>query len=88
MTSNAKYTPAPQVDPDDHADYTQAPPSYQAEASAANDEARLFGGAPRASEDGDVPDDFKVRTRGTRSSTRRRPPRMTLFAASSEDRGN
>lgn len=57
--SNAKYTPAPQQDPDDvpaGPAYSQAPPSYQ----AADDEARLFAGegAPRSSED-NVPDDFK-----------------------------
>lgn len=57
--SNAKYTPAPQQDPDDvpaGPAYGQAPPSYQ----AADDEARLFAGegAPRSSED-NVPDDFK-----------------------------
>jgi len=55
MASTAKYTAAPQQDPD--LEYTQPPPSYQAESSAANDEARLFGG-PRSSED-NVPDDFK-----------------------------
>jgi hypothetical protein len=58
MSAHVKYTPAPQVDPDDHADYTQAPPSYQGEASSANDQERLFGG-PRSSED-NIPDDFKV----------------------------
>lgn len=57
--SNAKYTPAPQQDPDDvpaGPAYSQAPPSYQ----AADDEARLFAGEgePRSSED-NVPDDFK-----------------------------
>ena len=51
--SNAKYTPAPQQDPDD---YAQAPPSYQAEGSAAA--GSPFGGA-RSSED-NIPDDFKV----------------------------
>ncbi|TPX11085.1 uncharacterized protein E0L32_007946 [Thyridium curvatum] len=69
MASAAKYTPAPQVDPDDHADYTQAPPSYQADAGASasaasrRDEDLLAGGVPRGSLDsngeGDVPDDFK-----------------------------
>jgi len=59
MATHAKYTPAPQVDPDDHADYTQAPPGYQAETSAANDEERLFAGSRRSSED-NIPDDFKV----------------------------
>lgn len=59
MASTAKYTPAPQDDPEAHLQYTQPPPSYQAEGSAANDQERLFGGAPRSSED-NVPDDFKV----------------------------
>jgi len=55
MASSAKYTPAPQQDPDE---FTQAPPSYQAESSAsAADSAGLFGG-PRSSED-NLPDDFK-----------------------------
>jgi len=58
MATHAKYTPAAQVDPDEHDDYTQAPPSYQAEASSANDEERLFAGTRRDSED-NVPDDFK-----------------------------
>lgn len=52
------YTAAPQQDPDAHLEYTQPPPSYQAESSAAQDQERLFGG-PRSSED-NVPDDFKV----------------------------
>ncbi|KAK0749063.1 inhibitor of apoptosis-promoting Bax1-domain-containing protein [Schizothecium vesticola] len=55
MASTAKYTAAPQDDPDA---YTQPPPSYQAESSSAQDDALLFGGAPRNSE-GEVPDDFK-----------------------------
>ncbi|KAL1894873.1 hypothetical protein Sste5346_005560 [Sporothrix stenoceras] len=69
MASTAKYSPAAAVDPDEHLDYTQAPPSYQAEASASaraaadDDQERLFSGAPRASIDGDddadLPDDFK-----------------------------
>lgn len=62
--SNAKYTPAPQHDPDtilpgDSSSYSQAPPSYQA---TAEDEARLFSGVARGSldnDDGDLPDDFK-----------------------------
>jgi hypothetical protein len=57
--STAKYTPAPQEDPDAHLNYTQPPPSYQAESSSAQDQDRLFG-APRSSED-NIPDDFKVR---------------------------
>lgn len=60
MASTTKYTAAPQQDPDESHVYTQAPPSYQAESSSANDEERLFGGGPRSSED-NVPDDFKVR---------------------------
>ena len=60
MATHAKYTPAAQVDPDEHDDYTQAPPSYQAEASSANDEERLFAGGRRSSED-NIPDDFKVK---------------------------
>lgn len=58
--SNAKYTPAPQEDPDRvpaGPAFSQAPPAYQAD----DDEARLFAGGdgvPRSSED-NVPDDFK-----------------------------
>lgn len=63
--SNAKYTPAPQHDPDSvpaagpaaASQYSHAPPSYQA--SAEDDEARLFGGGARRSEDDNLPDDFK-----------------------------
>lgn len=55
MASSTKYTPAPQEDAES---YTQAPPSYQAEASSSTDQEALFGG-PRSSED-NVPDDFKV----------------------------
>lgn len=62
--SSAKYTPAPQHDPDAvpagpaaaAPAYSQPPPSYQAD-----DEARLFAGGDglgRSSED-NVPDDFK-----------------------------
>ncbi|OAA60244.1 bax inhibitor family protein [Niveomyces insectorum RCEF 264] len=76
MASTAKYSPAAAVDPDEHLDYTQAPPSYQTEAGGAtrsgaagapgddhfndedDDQARLFSGAPRSSED-NLPDDFK-----------------------------
>lgn len=56
MTSNTKYQPAPQRDSFEETNYTQAPPSYQAEASGTGD--ALLGG-PR-SEDDNVPDDFKV----------------------------
>ncbi|CAK7565368.1 MAG: hypothetical protein SEPTF4163_003284 [Sporothrix epigloea] len=73
MASTTKYSPAAAVDPDEHLDYTQAPPSYQAEASANaraaadDDQERLFSGVPRQSSDGfgadhddsDLPDDFK-----------------------------
>jgi hypothetical protein len=58
MSANIKYTPAPQEDPEAHLNYTQPPPSYQAESSSAQDQERLFGG-PRSSED-NIPDDFKV----------------------------
>lgn len=62
MASTAKYTQAPQEDPEAHLEYSQPPPSYQAEASgAAADQQRLFAGVPRSSQDGegDIPDDFK-----------------------------
>ena len=59
MASTAKYTAAPTEDPEAHLQYTQPPPSYQAESSASTDQERLFSGAPRSSED-NVPDDFKV----------------------------
>lgn len=64
MAANAKYTPAPTQDPDEHVDYTAAPPSYQAtggpssSTADADAERLLGGGAPRSSED-NVPDDFK-----------------------------
>ncbi|KAH8588107.1 transmembrane bax inhibitor motif-containing protein-like protein 4 [Bisporella sp. PMI_857] len=57
MSSNTKYSAAPQRDSfEDTANYSQAPPSY-AEPSAATDQAALLGG-PRSSED-NIPDDFK-----------------------------
>jgi len=56
MSSNTKYTPAPQRDSFDESRYSQAPPSY--EPSSSSDQAALLGGAPRSSED-NVPDDFK-----------------------------
>ncbi|TDZ32665.1 Protein lifeguard 4 [Colletotrichum sidae] len=60
MASNAKYTPAPTSDPDEATSYTQPPPAYQADTSSAQDTDRLFGGgAPRSSQDDDIPDDFK-----------------------------
>lgn len=54
MAANTKYQPAPQRDSFDEPSYSQAPPSYQAEASDP------MLGAPRG-EDDNVPDDFKVR---------------------------
>ena len=54
MATNTKYQPAPQRDSFDEPSYSQAPPSYQAQA---NDP---MLGAPRG-EDDNVPDDFKVR---------------------------
>lgn len=50
MAANTRYTPAPTQDPD-LGTWSQAPPSYQAEAA-------LFEAAPRSSED-NIPDDFK-----------------------------
>ena len=55
MGANTKYQAAPQRDSFDEPSYTQAPPSYQAEASQ-NDP--MLGG-PRG-EDDNLPDDFKV----------------------------
>ncbi|KAG9237648.1 transmembrane bax inhibitor motif-containing protein-like protein 4 [Amylocarpus encephaloides] len=58
MSANTKYTPAPQRDSfDNSASYSQAPPSYVDEPTAATDQATLLGG-PRSSED-NIPDDFK-----------------------------
>lgn len=57
MAANTKYQPAPQRDSFDEPAYTQAPPSYQAEASRPSD--GLLG-APRSSDD-NIPDDFKVK---------------------------
>ena len=74
MASKAKYTPAPQTDPDETAAFSAPPPSYQAEASssaapAASQDAGIFG-VPRSSED-NLPDDFKVRKR------KKKPPSRT-----------
>ncbi|KAK1842850.1 bax inhibitor family protein [Colletotrichum chrysophilum] len=70
--SNAKYTPAPTSDPDESTSYAQPPPAYQAEASAAADTDRLFGGgAPRSSQDDDIPDDFKAPSRHATTNTHR-----------------
>lgn len=55
MAANTKYQQAPQRDSFEESNYTQAPPSYQAEPSSHN----ALLGAPR-SEDDNVPDDFKV----------------------------
>ena len=55
MSSNTKYQPAPQRDSFDEGNYSQAPPSYQAEGNT-ND---TLLGAPRG-EDDNIPDDFKV----------------------------
>ena len=55
MAANTKYSAAPQRDSFEEANYTQAPPSYQAESSDANQ--GIFG-APREDDD-NVPDDFK-----------------------------
>ena len=56
MAANTKYQPAAQRDSFEESSYTQAPPSYQAEASHQDN---LLGG-PRG-EDDNVPDDFKAR---------------------------
>lgn len=53
--ANAKYQNVPQRDSLDESQYSQAPPSYDAEAST---QAALLGGVPR-SEDDNIPDDFK-----------------------------
>jgi len=55
MAANTKYQAAPQRDSFEEANYSQAPPSYQAESRTDED---LLGGAPRG-EDDNVPDDFK-----------------------------
>ncbi|KJZ75215.1 hypothetical protein HIM_05409 [Hirsutella minnesotensis 3608] len=54
-SSNTKYQPAPQQDPDD---YTRAPPAYAAPSTAHDETQGLFGAPPRSSED-NLPDDFK-----------------------------
>ena len=55
MSSNTKYQPTPQRDSFEEGNYSQAPPSYQEEASQ-ND--GLLGAARE--EDDNLPDDFKV----------------------------
>jgi len=58
MAANTKYTPAPQRDSlEETTNYTQAPPSYQAEGSGS--QGGIYGGIPRSSDD-NIPDDFKV----------------------------
>lgn len=57
MAANTKYQAASQRDSFEEGNYSQTPPSYQAESH--NDDG-LLGGAPRG-EDDNVPDDFKVR---------------------------
>ena len=54
MAANTKYTPAPQRDSFEEGNYTQAPPSYQAESSATGPD----DFTPRE-EDDNIPDDFK-----------------------------
>ncbi|KAG6036726.1 hypothetical protein E4U41_005547 [Claviceps citrina] len=54
-STNPKYQPAPQHDPDDG--FTQAPPAYAEGSSRRGEEQSLFG-PPRSSED-NLPDDFK-----------------------------
>jgi hypothetical protein len=56
MAANTKYQAAPQRDSFEEGNYSQAPPSYQAEGSG-HDAGVL--GAPRE-EDDNTPDDFKV----------------------------
>ena len=55
MAANTKYQPAPQRDSFEDGNYSQAPPSYQAEGSNNNP----LLGQPRVEGD-NVPDDFKV----------------------------
>ncbi|KAF2199723.1 transmembrane BAX inhibitor motif-containing protein-like protein 4 [Delitschia confertaspora ATCC 74209] len=55
MAPNTKYQSVGQHDSLDEPQYSQAPPSYDAEAST---QAALMGGVPR-SEDDNIPDDFK-----------------------------
>ncbi|CAH0039888.1 unnamed protein product [Clonostachys solani] len=56
MATKAKYSQAPQEDPDD---YTSAPPAYgAAAASSSRDETQAMFGEPRSSDD-NIPDDFK-----------------------------
>lgn len=58
MAASTKYQPAPQRDSFDEANYTQAPPGYQAQAAGPSTVDAGYG-TPR-SEDDNVPDDFKV----------------------------
>ena len=59
MAANTKYQAAPQRDSFDEGDYTQAPPSYQAQAASGPSNNDNVFGSPR-SEDDNIPDDFKV----------------------------
>jgi hypothetical protein len=71
MASKAKYSQAPQEDPED---YTSAPPAYGAAAgSSSRDETQAMFGEPRSSDD-NIPDDFKVRQTVSRDTSR---PRAT-----------
>lgn len=71
MASNTKYQPAPQRDSFEEGNYSQAPPSYQAQSSTNED----LLGAPRG-EDDNVPDDFKVSVDKLRPSYFSRPTRL------------
>lgn len=56
MAANTKYQPAPRGNSFEEGNYTEAPPSYQAESSLSS---HGLPGAPRQ-EDDHIPDDFKV----------------------------
>ncbi|KAI4140666.1 MAG: hypothetical protein LQ340_007829 [Diploschistes diacapsis] len=55
MAANTKYQPAPRGNSFEEGNYTEAPPSYQAESSLSS---HGLPGAPRQ-EDDHIPDDFK-----------------------------
>ncbi|KAI9676121.1 MAG: hypothetical protein M1817_000866 [Caeruleum heppii] len=62
MASTTKYQPAPQRDSlDETHNYTQAPPSYQAQGGSTSSQDALLG-EPRTSDD-NIPDDFKACSR-------------------------
>lgn len=67
MAANTKYTAAPQRDSFEEQQYSQPPPSYQAEASGGSP----LLGEPR-SEDDNLPDDFKASLKPLANSTRQR----------------